>query len=214
MITVQYGGDSIHQGGILSFGFTVLGVLAPRSTSTSVTCSPGTVAAGTLSTCTATVADTDTGTTITPTGTVSFGSSGPGSFGGSPCTLSQTSPGVASCSVSYTPGASGVPSRSDTITASYVHDTTHAGSSGTTTVTVRPTSKADCQQGAWQNYGFQNQGQCIQFVSGALGLPAPPSKAECLHGGWRALGFRNQGQCIQVVVPQPRHGGSARKARA
>ena len=90
-----------------------------------MTCSPGTVAAGTLSTCTATVADTDTGTAITPTGTVSFGSSGPGSFGGSPCTLSQTSPGVASCSVSYTPGASGVPSRSDAITASYVHDTTH-----------------------------------------------------------------------------------------
>jgi hypothetical protein len=204
-ITAQYSGDAIHQGGFLSLGFTFLGVFVPRSTSTSLTCSPSTVAVGALSTCTATVTDTDAGTPITPTGSVTVGSSGPGNFAGSPCTLHQTGAGVAACSVSYTPGASGVPSRTDTLTAIYAADPTHTGSSGTTTVTVRPTSKADCRHGGWQNYGFQNQGQCFQFVSGALGLPAPPSKADCRNGGWRNLGFRNQGQCIQVAVPEPRH---------
>jgi hypothetical protein len=124
---------------------------------------------------------------------------------------------VAGCSVTYTPDASDppTPTRSDTITATYVSDfPTHFASRGTTTVTVRPTSKADCRNGGWQNYGFQNQGQCFQFVSGALGLPAPPTKADCRNGGWRNLGFRNQGQCVQVVVPEPRHARFAREARA
>ena len=197
-ITAQYGGDAKHAGNILSLGFTFLGVFAPRSTSTSVSCAPGTLAAGASSTCTATVTDTDANNAITPAGTVSFASSGPGSFGGSPCTLTQTGPGVASCSVSYSPGASGVPTRSDTISASYAPDPTHTASNGTATVTVQPTTKADCRHGGWKNYGFQNQGQCFQFVTGGLGAP-PPSKADCMHGGWRTLGFRNQGQCIQAL---------------
>jgi hypothetical protein len=209
-IIAQYGGDAKHAGNILSLGFTFLTVITPRPTSTSVTCAPGTLAVGAVSSCTATVTDTDSGTAITPAGTVSFGSSGAGAFGGSPCTLSQTSPAVASCTVTYTPGASGVPTRSDTITASYGgDDATHAASSGTAAVTVQPTSKADCRQGGWQNYGFQNQGQCFQFVTGGLGAP-PPSKAACLHGGWRPLGFRNQGQCIQALNAPPRaHGPSS-----
>lgn len=28
-----------------------------------------------------------------------------------------------------------------------------------------PTSKADCKQGGWDEYGFKNQGQCIRFVN-------------------------------------------------
>ena len=52
-------------------------------------------------------------------------------------------------------GASGTPTRADAITANYGGDTTHADSSGTTTVTVRPSSKADCRNAGWQNYGFQ-----------------------------------------------------------
>jgi hypothetical protein len=133
-------------------------------TSTSVACSPGTVAVGKPSTCTATVTDTAGSGQTTPTGTVTFGSGGPGSFTGSPCTLAQTSPGVASCQVTYTPGASGTPTRADTITATYSGDSAHMSSSGTTAVTVRPTTKADCKNGGWQNYGFPNQGQCIKFV--------------------------------------------------
>lgn len=28
-----------------------------------------------------------------------------------------------------------------------------------------PTDKNECKQGGWENYGFKNQGQCIQFVN-------------------------------------------------
>ena len=133
-------------------------------TSTSVACSPHTVAVGKPSRCTATVTDTAGSGQTTPTGTVTFGSGGPGRFTGSPCTLVQTSPGVASCHVTYIPGASGTPTRADTITASYNGDSAHLSSSGTTAVTVRPTTKADCKNGGWQNYGFPNQGVCIEFV--------------------------------------------------
>jgi hypothetical protein len=133
-------------------------------TSTSVACSPATVAVGRPSTCTATVTDTATSGQTTPTGTVTVGSGGPGSFTGSPCTLAQTSPGVASCQVTYTPGASGTPTRADTITATYSGDPTHKSSSGTTTVTVQPTTIGDCLHGGWQNYGFANEGLCIRFV--------------------------------------------------
>ena len=110
-----------------------------------------------------------------------LGSNGAGSFGTDECTLSGSG-ASASCSVSYTPAASDT-LRTDTITASYGGDSTHAGSSATAAVAVQPTSDADCRHGGWQNYGFQNQRQCIQFVNG---FPVPPiSKADCLHGGWR-----------------------------
>jgi large repetitive protein len=191
-ITASYGGDATHGASSGSQSVTVL-----RSTSMGVSCAPGTVAVATPSTCTATVSDTDAGAASTPTGSVGFATSGPGGFGAGSCTLSEASAGVASCSVSYTPAASGA-LRTDTITASYGGDSLHAGSSGTAPVRVQPTSRADCQHGGWRNYGFQNQGQCIQFATGGLGAPAP-SKADCLHGGWRTLGFRNQGQCIQAL---------------
>ena len=52
-------------------------------------------------------------------------------------------------------------------------DATHAGSGGTAAVTVQPTTDADCRHGGWQNYGFQNQHQCILFVDfGGLGKTA------------------------------------------
>jgi hypothetical protein len=205
--TLLGGGQALVAGGLGPDGFPAASaeVFPPPtdSTSTSVSCSPGTVAVGTLSTCTATVTDTAARTAVTPTGTVNFGSSGMGSFDGSPCALSEASSGVASCSVTYRPVASGTPTRSDTIAATYGGDTTHAGSTGTAAVTVRPTSKADCQHGGWRNYGFSNQAKCLQFVGGGLG-EEPMSKADCQHGGWRNLGFRNQGQCIKSL------GGGAR----
>jgi hypothetical protein len=33
------------------------------------------------------------------------------------------------------------------------------------TFPVGPQTKDDCKQGGWQNYGFENQGQCIKFVN-------------------------------------------------
>jgi hypothetical protein len=109
--------------------------------------------------------------------------------------------------VTYTPGASGTPTRADTITALRRRRDAR-GQRGTMSVTVQPTSKADCRHGGWRNYRFQNQGQYFQFVTGGWGAPQP-SKDDCLHGGWRTLGFRNQGQCIQSLG-----GGSRGRGRS
>jgi Ca2+-binding RTX toxin-like protein len=77
---------------------------------------------------------------------------------------------VAGCSVTYTPAAEGAPTSTDTITATYGGDAMRADSSGTATVTVQPTSPADCKNRGWRNYGFPNQRQCVLFVEFG-GLP-------------------------------------------
>ncbi|HET6865935.1 MAG TPA: Ig-like domain repeat protein, partial [Solirubrobacteraceae bacterium] len=107
-----------------------------RSTATSVSCSPGSVAAGQATTCTATVSDTTGGSD--PTGSVAFSSDSSGSFGsGNSCALTATGNGdVASCSIAYTPAVAGT----HTITARYGGDATHDPSAGSTTVTGSPGS--------------------------------------------------------------------------
>jgi cytoskeletal protein CcmA (bactofilin family) len=108
------------------------------TTQTMVSCTPGAVTVGQASTCTATVTDTSTSPS-TPSGTVSFTSTGQSSFSaGGSCTLAGSG-AQASCSVSYTPSASGSP----TITASYGGDGTHAVSSGSTTLTGLDPVSAD-----------------------------------------------------------------------
>jgi hypothetical protein len=106
---------------------------APDSTSTSVTCSPGTVAVGHASTCTSTVTDTDSSGQSTPSGSVGFTSSGSGSFSANSCTLSGSG-ASARCSVSYTPSSRGAGSQ--TITAGYGGDASHQASSGQTDLTI------------------------------------------------------------------------------
>lgn len=137
-----------------------------QTTITTVVCSPSSVMAGQATTCTATVSDAPTSAQGTPGGTVDFGSSDAGSFGGGPCTLSGSGPS-ASCSVSYTPTAVG--SGSHTVTASYGGDGLHNTSSGTTSVIVKPavpTSKDQCKHDGWRNYPqFKNQGDCVSFVN-------------------------------------------------
>src|SRR5216117_37624 len=127
MITGSYGGDSTHSS---SQGSFVLAVTAPpHSTTTTLTCSPGTVQVGTPSTCTATVTDIDASPT-TPTGTVSFTTNSTGTFTPSTsCTLAAgPTAGTASCSVTYTPDATAVGHH--LITGSYSGDSTHTSSSG------------------------------------------------------------------------------------
>lgn len=110
----------------------------------SVNCSPSTLVAGQATTCTVAVPNVVSGQGP-PTGTVSFTSSGPGSFTGSPCTLSSTDNGEASCQVTYTPSAVG--SGSHTITVTYDGDSAHPATSGSVAVTVQARSTAtspDC----------------------------------------------------------------------
>jgi hypothetical protein len=133
-IIAQYSGDADHYGGILSFDSTLVAVFALRSTSTSVTCSPTTVAVGQASSCNAVVTDTDAGTPSAPTGTVNLSSSGAGSFNANSCTLRGRSGPLEHCFFSYTPSSRG--GGSATITATYVGDATHETSSGHTGLVI------------------------------------------------------------------------------
>jgi Pro-kumamolisin, activation domain/Putative Ig domain len=115
--------------GTASFTWTV----AKRSTATTLSCSPRSASPGVATTCTATVADTDAPTPSTPTGTVSFGATGQGSFGGSgSCSLAAVTASSVSCQVTYRPGTTGTPE----IFASYPGDGAHLSSSGESSVTV------------------------------------------------------------------------------
>ncbi len=147
------------------YGMAVGSLPISHPTASTVSCSPGTLAVGQSTTCTVTITDNVGSGQTTPTGMVSFASSGAGSFSGAgSCTLSGNG-ASASCQVAYTPSATGTPRRSDTITASYGGDPTHTTSSGSATVTVQPTSKQDCMNGRYHNYDFPNQGQCIKYVN-------------------------------------------------
>ena len=101
-------------------------------TSTSVSCVPSSIEVGgaTTSTCTATVSGG-----YSPTGTVSFTTSGTGSVSQSSpsCTLSS-----GSCSVILSASSAG----SVTITATYSGDSNNVGSSGTSSLTVSDALKA------------------------------------------------------------------------
>lgn len=102
-----------------------------RTSGTSLSC--GTASVGNPITCTATVSDTDSGTPITPAGTVDFSFSGSGtqgSFSSTSCTLPGS--GTNQCSVTYTP-----PSTSgQAVTAAYQGDAGHSGSSDSQALTV------------------------------------------------------------------------------
>jgi large repetitive protein len=131
-VTGMYSGDAAHNGSSGSAALTV----TKRSTSTSVSCTPASVAVGEKVSCTATVTDSSGGSASTPGGTVSWSSNGAGNFSSSSCTLN----GSGSCSVDYTPSAVGTGTH--TITGSYDGDASHTGSSGSyeLTVTKRSTS--------------------------------------------------------------------------
>jgi PKD repeat protein len=128
-VTGTYGGDSSHS---TSSGSATVAV-GNRATSTSVSCSPSSVTNNTVTSCVATLTDTDVGGVITPTGSVGFVSNSTGVFAQPSCALAPTGTvGVASCSVNYTPGVTG----SHAVTVSYPGDSSHLSSSGGVTVMV------------------------------------------------------------------------------
>ncbi len=105
-----------------------------RLSSTGVSCNPTSTPIGTSVSCTASVVDTSTGAPVTPTGTVSFQSSGAGLFAPmASCALSS----IGVCSVNYTPTGLGP----QTVSVFYVGDANHTGSSGSGTVTGLPPVK-------------------------------------------------------------------------
>jgi len=108
-----------------------------RSNSTTVSCSSP-ITFGGSTTCTATVTDTDTGGGSAPKGTVSFTTSGSGTFTTSPCTLAKIgTTNDSNCSVSYSPSSVGTGTH--TITATFTSgsgDNHTSGTSGTFALTV------------------------------------------------------------------------------
>jgi hypothetical protein len=147
---VQQGAAQIGTTGFTGSGngSATITFVIQRSTSTSIGCS-GIFQLGQPTTCTASVSDTDAGTVSTPTGSVSFTSNPGGSFsGGGFCTLAASgTSGVSSCQVTYSPPAG---AGSESLTASYAGDVTHAPSSGQTTLSagLRDTSTSAACTGA------------------------------------------------------------------
>jgi hypothetical protein len=99
-------------------GTTSLTVNNRINETTTITCSPASVATGAATTCTITITSANGSTT--PVGTIQLNSTGTGTFSGSPagrCTLTAGSGGTSSCSLTYTPTTVG--SGTHTITAAY-----------------------------------------------------------------------------------------------
>src|SRR5207237_8577606 len=140
-ITAGYGGDSryLPSSGTLALSIT------KRATSVSMVCAPNPVGEGAATTCTATANDTSSGTSITPSGTVSWSASpSGGSFSPTTCTLTASG----SCFVTYTGSVTG---GTYTLAATYSGDTFHTPSTSfnyslsvlrptTTAITCTPTS--------------------------------------------------------------------------
>jgi hypothetical protein len=156
-------------GGTISISETTL-----HTTTTSVTCSPTPVAVSAPTYCTATVTDTIVGTPVTPTGSVTFSSSGAGTFSSESCSLFGTG-AAATCLVDYTP-APGTVGAQSAITASYAGDSTHLGSTAasfTITAEKRSTSTSlSCASALHRNTATV----CTVVVSDiSPGYPLQPS---------------------------------------
>ena len=149
-------------------------VPSPDPTTTVLNCSPNPVAIGQATSCTAAVTDTVPGGTP-PTGQVTFTSdTSGGSLSSNSCTLSPGGTlGQASCVVSYTPGQTG--SGTQTITATYGGDGSHAASSGQAalTLTLRTTTTAlTCTP---NTVAIGQATSCTATVTDATPSPAAPT---------------------------------------
>jgi hypothetical protein len=119
--------------------------VAQRQTSTSVTCSPNTLATGKSAACTATIADLSGPAKVIPSGSICFFSDSPGVFGdgGQSCMPTGSSAtcklenGSTTCTEPFTP-SSYKPGTTYAITASYSGDTTYSGSVGPTSIASSP----------------------------------------------------------------------------
>src|SRR2546422_2810710 len=129
-INAAFAGEQVHTGSSTASPATINS--SKRTSAVTLSCTSP-IAIGQASTCTAIATDTSSsGTAITPTGTVSFSSTGSGSLSATSCTLSG-----GSCSVSFTGSAVGTA----TVNGTYAGDGAHTGSSSTTssiTITVPP----------------------------------------------------------------------------
>lgn len=109
---------------------------ALRQTKATVVCAPERLRLGGATDCTAKVTDTGSGKKAPPAGTVTFTSSGPGSFEPEACTLETTAAAAASCTSTYTPRALG--SGTHVVAASYGGSEAHNPAAGRYEISVTP----------------------------------------------------------------------------
>ena len=205
VISASYAGDSLHSGGSSSFNL-LIGI----ATSTSVTCSPVSIAVTTRTNCT--VAENSTGL-LAPTGAVSFADDKAGAFNPPTCNLDPSG----RCSVAYTPnsGSEG----SATITANYAGNQNYPASSGETqlavtqipthlqltcnpnTVTVNQTSSCDVTvQDATPGTNINPSGSVT--VNSNLG------SSSCILGGNQCVvSFTPKSTSAGLIVVQAIYGG-------
>ncbi len=125
---------------------------AKDNTSSSIACSPSTIAMGGTSSCTASVPDTTTASNV-PTGTVSFASSNPGvGTVSASCSLS-----AGKCTADFTSVATGTA----TITGTYGGDSSHNGSSGSSNVIIATHTGNGNGNGNGNGGGNGNCGEAI-----------------------------------------------------
>ncbi len=145
-------------------------------TTTTVACTPSTVNIGQPASCTVTVADSSSGATATPTGSVTFSldpaSTATGMFDSFMCTLTGYL-NTASCSVNFTPLTTGTA----TVDASYGGDTSHSGSTGMSNIlTVVSLHVATTSITCSPNTPFTNQPtSCTVTVIDTSNTPTTPT---------------------------------------
>ncbi len=134
-------GSGTNNGGNGAAGQVRITYNVPVASTTAVVCGAGTPVmtyGGPAINCVVTV--TRSSGTLTPTGNVTWGSNGAGTFTTSPCALVAGSGGSASCSVTYAPTAVG--GGTHLITATYAGDAHFLTSNGNQGVTVNTAALA------------------------------------------------------------------------
>ncbi|HEV2138371.1 MAG TPA: Ig-like domain repeat protein [Nitrososphaerales archaeon] len=162
-----------------------------RQSSTMLSCSPSTVPVNSPTLCTATVSDsTGAGTSITPTGIVSFSSLGGSFSSGSTCKLS-----AGSCSVKFTPS----PGREGAISvgAGYSGDVDHYGGTatpfGVTATTRSVTVSVSCSPPSISSLGTTT---CTVTVTDSVDPGAPIGPTGTVHFSDDAGGGFSTADCI------------------
>ncbi len=159
-VSASYEGDAEH---LASTSPLVFVTINDRETSTTVACAPSTLTMGDDAICSATVTDTSPGATTTPTGNVTFTSTGS-------CVL--TGAGVsATCSTNIASTAVG----SLSVYASYLGDSTHNASSAITTVNIVPPPSPPLTADFAFNPPTPRVGQAVNFTATSTGGLPPYS---------------------------------------
>ena len=121
------------------------------TTTTTVSCTPSVVAVGSSTSCTAAV------TGSSPSGTITWSSTGAGTFSPSVCSLSSER-----CSVSYSPKSTA----STNITAAYSGDSNNQGSAGTVSLPVVKASSSTSVACTPSSVTEGSSSSCLATVSG------------------------------------------------